>query len=92
MTRYFFNVHDGVDIEDDVGSEFDSLDAVRLEALRTAGELLKFGGRADLWSGHEWRLVVKDEAGNRVLTLKFAAELDDAPELASSRPLRTASA
>lgn len=72
MSLYFFNVHDGRDITDDVGSELPDLAAVRREALLTAGELLKEGGAADLWAGEEWMMVVNDDTGAEVLTLRFS--------------------
>lgn len=73
MPRYFFHVHDGRDIPDTEGSEISSLDRVRYEAVRTAGELLREGGRSDLWSGEQWKMVVTDENGLEVLTLTFSA-------------------
>jgi hypothetical protein len=48
--RYFFNVYDGEDILDDDGTELASVEQVRYEAGRTAGGLLREGGRSDLWS------------------------------------------
>ncbi len=74
MPRYFFNVYDSTDIKDDVGSDLPSMDAVRREAVRTAGELLRDGGSVDLWSGEEWKMIVTDEAGDEVLALRRSPE------------------
>ena len=74
MARYFFNVVDGQIINDSEGSELADLAAVREEALRTTGELLRGGSHADLWSGEQWSMHVKDEAGADILTLRFSAE------------------
>ena len=71
MPRYFFNVHDGEDIPDQDGSELPDLDAVRVEALRAAGEMLPDSAR--FWKGQEWLMVVADEAGAPVMTLRFSA-------------------
>jgi hypothetical protein len=73
MARYFFNVHDGSDYLDTVGTKLLGLTAVHEEAVRTAGEMLRDGGREDLWSGEQWRMIVTDESGLEVLTLTFSA-------------------
>jgi hypothetical protein len=70
--RYFFNVLDGKNILDDQGAELPDLDAVRREAIRTSGAIIRDGG-AELGSGHEWRMVVSDETGREVLVLRFSA-------------------
>jgi hypothetical protein len=70
--RYFFNVHDGKDIIDDEGLELPDLEAVRKEAIRASGGIIKDGG-PEFWSGHEWRMVVSDETGREVLVLCFSA-------------------
>lgn len=72
MALHYFNVYNGRDFLDHIGSELPDLDAVRNEALRTAGELLR-GECRDLWSGSDWKLVVTDEGGQEVLTLRFSA-------------------
>ncbi len=78
LAIHYFNVHDGTDIVDEIGTEMPDLASVRAEALRYTGELLRDGAALDLWAGKEWRLVVTDEGGNEVLTLRFAA---DQPEV-----------
>ena len=73
MGRYFFNVYDGFQLIDDTGTELPDLQSVREEAVKTAGALLREGGHVDLWSGEEWKMVVVDEKGLEVLTLRFSA-------------------
>lgn len=75
MPRYFFNVHDGRNIVDDIGTEIADLEGVRDEAVSTAGELLRDGAGVDLWSGEEWKMVVTDQDGNEVLTLRFSGSM-----------------
>lgn len=41
MPRYFFDIHDGWSQRDDTGTEFDDLDAVRLEAIRTLPDIAR---------------------------------------------------
>ena len=73
MPRYFFNVHDGRDYPDDEGTELPDLAAVRAEALRSSGEMLRDNnGTAEFWSGDDWTMNVTDEAGKTVLTLRFS--------------------
>jgi len=79
MPRYFFHVHDGKYIPDEDGDDLPDLDSVRNCAIKTAGDMLSDGGGAELWSGHEWRMIVTDEAGQEVLVLRFAAEQKTAP-------------
>jgi hypothetical protein len=74
MSRYFFHIKDGKEIRDEDGAELPDLQAVRDCAIKTAGDMLSDGGGADLWSGHEWQMIVTDEAGREVLVLRFSAE------------------
>ena len=71
MPRYFFHVHDHLDIPDKCGVELADMQAVRAEAIRAAGEILRDLDGA--FTGEEWRMEVIDEAGRRVLTLRFSA-------------------
>jgi hypothetical protein len=73
VPRYFFNVHDGRDYPDAEGTELPDLAAVRAEALRSSGELLRGNnGTAEFWSGDDWAMNVTDEAGKNLLTLRFS--------------------
>jgi len=76
VPRYFFHVRDGRDYPDDEGSEFPDLPAVRAEAIRSSGEMLRDNkGVDDFWTGHDWTMNVTDEAGQPVLTLRFSGTL-----------------
>jgi hypothetical protein len=73
MPRYFFNVHDSRDYPDNEGMELPDLAAVRAEAIRSSGEMLRESKDvADFWSGDDWTMNVTDEAGKTVLTLRFS--------------------
>ena len=73
MPRYFFHVHDSVDIIDNEGSDFTDPDAARAEAVVAAGEMLRdVGGR--FWKRPEWRLWVTDETGHTICALRFSAD------------------
>ena len=73
MPRYFFHVRDGKGLPDTEGSELPDLNAVRTEALKASGEMLRDSkGRAEFWSGDDWTMNVTDEAGQPVLTLRFS--------------------
>jgi hypothetical protein len=73
VPRYFFHVHDSVDIIDKEGTEFPSLEEARGEAVVTAGEILREVGRK-FWKSPEWRMWVTDEAGETVCAIKFPGE------------------
>ena len=74
MPRYFFNVHDGQDVAPDMdGCELPDLAAVRVEAVRASGEVLR--DDASRWTGQEWVMIVADQTGAPVLTLSFSAAM-----------------
>lgn len=59
--RYFFNQVDGEIKLDDDGIEFDSINEARLEAVRYAGEVLRYHPTL-VWTGQDFRIEVTDEA------------------------------
>ncbi|HLM39355.1 MAG TPA: hypothetical protein VK434_07130 [Microvirga sp.] len=67
MPRYFFNIRDGYDVdEDEEGVELPDIEAARAEALATVEELwdeLKDAGNIEL--------EITDESGRRLLTVPF---------------------
>jgi len=76
MPRFFFDVHDDIDVIDDVGIELPDLDAARAEAARTladvASELLPDNGMRKTLA-----INVRGESGQMVLktSLRYVAEL-----------------
>jgi hypothetical protein len=73
VPRYFFHVHDSVDMIDRVGNELSGPEEAHTEAVVAAGEMLRdVGGR--FWKHREWRMWVTDEAGATVCALRFSAE------------------
>jgi hypothetical protein len=67
MPRYFFNIRDGYDVnEDEEGIEFPDLEAARAEALATVEEL-----RDELADAGNIELEITDETGRRLLTVPF---------------------
>jgi hypothetical protein len=76
--RYFFNIKDGATILDEQGIEFDNMQAVKNEAVRSSADLLKGLHGEHFWSGEPWQLWVTDEpngGGNTVLTLTFSSRI-----------------
>jgi hypothetical protein len=76
--RYYFNIKDGITILDNEGTEFADLSAVKEEAVRSSGDMLKGLNGEHLWAGEPWLLWVSDQpngGGNTVLTLTFSARL-----------------
>ncbi len=73
MPRYFFQVIDGREIIDKVGTVFPGLSEARAQAIRTAGSILRDEGD-EFWNGTEWQMNVTDAAGQSVLKLRFSAD------------------
>jgi hypothetical protein len=78
MPRYFFNVHDGKDIEDTEGTVLLGEAHAREQAIITAAEMLR-SEAATLQSNEVWEMKVTDEAGHCMLTLRFSADDHLAP-------------
>jgi hypothetical protein len=70
MMRYFFHVRDRRDLPDEDGADLTDMQAVRGEAIRAAGEMVRELDGA--FTGEEWRMDVTDEEGRQVLTLRFS--------------------
>jgi hypothetical protein len=73
MPRYYFHVIDGREIIDHEGIELPGLGEARVEAIQTAGAILRDEGDK-FWNGTEWHMNVTDAAGQPVLKLRFSAE------------------
>lgn len=73
MPRYFFDVHDGVSIIDDEGTELADEHAARIAAAQLAGRLLA-DHPSHFWDGGEWRIVVRGERGAKLFGLAFVAD------------------
>lgn len=61
MPRYFFNLHDDLELSDDDGVELPDLEAAQSMAVHYAGSILKEAGRR-LRLGEVWTLEVYDTA------------------------------
>lgn len=72
MSRYFFDVHDGADVIDDVGCECANLAAAQKTAVDAAIDLIGMS-RSNIWAGEPWTMKIRDEKSNIVGTLSFAA-------------------
>lgn len=69
---YHFNVQDGRDYPDVLGSECANLAHARIEAVQRIGKLLAEDA-ARFWTGNEWTMDVTDDAGLTLFTLMFMA-------------------
>ncbi len=70
MPRYHFNVHNGEELIDRVGTELPNIVFARREAIRFAGKLLDEGA-GDILPGNEWRMDVTDVSGLILFQLDF---------------------
>lgn len=68
MPTLFFNVHDGVDITDEEGTDVADLDTARRMAIRYAGALLEESAER-LRFGEGWHMEVADAQGGIVFRL-----------------------
>jgi hypothetical protein len=68
MPRFHFNVFDGRFLDDDEGTEFSDLDAVRRHAQAVAHELMyhRDGMLGQPWP--EWSMRVTNDQGQEVLS------------------------
>jgi hypothetical protein len=77
MPKYFFIVrHQGQISDHSDGIDFPDLNAARLEALKSAGELLR-ELNVPLEAGSEWRMEVADETRRPIFSLRVIAESHD---------------
>jgi hypothetical protein len=77
MPKYFFIVrHEGHISDHSDGIDFPDLNAARLEALKSAGELLRELD-VPLDAGSEWRMEVADETRRPIFSLRVIAESHD---------------
>ena len=72
MSRYYFDLHDGVDIIDEDGLELASLESARHHAVMKMAELL-MQAPGQFWAGDAWTLKVKDDLGLTLFRLNFSA-------------------
>jgi hypothetical protein len=70
LPRYFFHVHDGVDIRDLEGTEFPDITAARKEAIIAAGMAITEMGDK-FWIGEFWRMTVTNADGLVLFELHF---------------------
>jgi hypothetical protein len=87
MPRYHFHSADGDRDYDRVGSDLPDEAAARLEAVRYAGEVLRWNA-AELWERGQWRVEVTDDAGALLFTVITLAV--DAPRPADGEPAQPA--
>lgn len=87
MPRYFFHIHDGVDIPDLVGTELAGLTEARREAITTAGATIHDLGQS-FWIGDLWQMKVTDDAGIVLFELNFSGTLtSDVGTIPPSEPI-----
>ncbi len=75
MPRYFFHVHDGGSVLDDIGLELPDIAAARTAAIELTGEILKSDVMGPFMDHLCWQVEVTDspELGGRPLfVLQFS--------------------
>jgi hypothetical protein len=75
MPRYFFHIHDGNSVLDDVGLDLPDIIAARTAAIELSGEILKHDLTERLLPHVFWRVEVSDSpalGGRSLFVLQFA--------------------
>ncbi|MHB8286851.1 MAG: DUF6894 family protein [Caulobacteraceae bacterium] len=72
VSKYFFHVYDSIAIEDEVGTELESLTAARIEAVCRIGRYL-LAAPEMVWQGDTWHMEVTDHKGFLFFRLDFRA-------------------
>jgi hypothetical protein len=75
MPLYFFDVRDNIKDED--GSVLSGDAQAREQAIATAAEIIR-SDAATLPGNEDWEMMVRDEAGRCIVSLRFSA--DDYPQ------------
>lgn len=73
MPRYFFDVKDGSEFPDLLGSDWEDIAAARLEAVRLSAEILREMPER-FWHCELWTMTVSDRARKPLFALKFMVE------------------
>ncbi|KQS74510.1 hypothetical protein [Rhizobium sp. Leaf383] len=73
MARYFFHVRNGIFAVDQVGLNFETIEDVKMEALRAFSEMIN-DGEMNSWMGDTWEMVVVDPEGVVQFDLSFTIE------------------
>ncbi|WP_187434621.1 DUF6894 family protein [Bradyrhizobium cytisi] len=60
MTRFFFHVHGGISVLDDVGLELPDIDAAEATVIELSRQILKEEPEGPMWQDNEWRVQVTD--------------------------------
>jgi hypothetical protein len=82
MPRFYFDIADGLAVQDDEGLELEGLNAARIEAVRLSGQLLKNSPDRFLSVG-EWSCTVLNEDKLVLFVLHFYAA--EAPVLGGAK-------
>lgn len=82
MQRYFFHVHDGQNIPDDVGEVLESRDAAQIEAIQLSGRLISDHAKS-FRLGEIWTMEVKDE--NALILFRLTFFIDAPPVVADAK-------
>ncbi len=75
MPRYFFDIHDGADLRDEIGREISDPLVLRREALRVMTSLMA----AEAEDSQDCTLVltVRNETDDVVMTIRLVCQMDD---------------
>jgi hypothetical protein len=76
MSRYFFNIIDGVSVPDPIGTDLPDFNAVGEEAMAVSSEAIRQLGSKFWQSQSVWQMDVTDAVGTLVMRLKCSGKID----------------
>ena len=79
MPRFFFHLHNDVQVHDDIGTEFPSLDEARIKGVGAARGIM---AEDIVTAGHitlSHRITIANAAGDKLLELPFRACVEVRP-------------
>ena len=79
MPRFFFHLHNGVDIHDELGRELPSLDAARMEATEACRAIMAEDVRSEGQITLSHRIDIHGEDGQSMLVLPFRSCVEIRP-------------
>lgn len=63
MSRYFFHIHDGRSVIDELGLELPDIEDARIAAVALSSEILSDETIGPFWDGQSYRVEVTDSPG-----------------------------
>lgn len=80
MPRFFFHVHGGISVFDEIGLELPDVAAAQAAAIELSRKIIHDGPGGPLWQSLDWRVEVTDSprlSGQIFLVIQFSITRHD---------------